>query len=91
MKASEAKLLTAKYQQLILTVTSELCSLHNEIRESALNGLSAINFYRGYLNSTNADSEYVTRQIILDLQRNGYCVKLQDSSRNKPWLLISWL
>lgn len=91
MKASDAKILVSKHKQLKETLTHELKTIYSEIHSNAVDGLSAWHYYRGWLDSKNADSKYLEKSIIAELKNNGYVVEEHYSNPNKPWLLISWL
>ena len=91
MKAEEAKKLSAKAKQLKETLKSELEDLYDEIKRTALDGLVAYHYHRGYLTGEGYDSKYVEGMLVSHLISNGYRVERYYSNPNKPWLLISWL
>ena len=91
MKAEEAKELSAKAKQLKETLKSELEDLYDEIKRTALDGLVAYHYHRGYLTGEGYDSKYVERMLVSHLISNGYSVERHYNNPNKPWLLISWL
>lgn len=91
MKASEAKILTAKHKELRETVRLELESIYTEIERGAVNGVSAFHYHRGWLNSNDAANVFVTKETIKRLVDDGYNVEKHLGNPNKPWLLISWL
>ena len=91
MKAEEAKELSAKAKQLKETLKLELEDLYDEIKRTALDGLVAYHYHRGYLTGEWYDSNYVEAMLVSHLISNGYRVERHYSNPNKPWLLISWL
>ena len=91
MKAEEAKKLSAKAKQLKETLKSELEDLYDEIKRTALDGLVAYHYHRGYLTGEGYDSKYVEGMLVSHLISNGYSVERHYNNPNKPWLLISWL
>lgn len=91
MKAEEAKELSAKANQLKETLKSELEELYDEIKRSALDGLVAYHYHRGYLTDEGYDSKYIEGMLVSHLVSNGYRVERHYNNPNKPWLLISWL
>ena len=91
MKAEEAKELSAKANQLKETLKSELEDLYDEIKRTALDGIFAYHYHRGYLTGAGYDSNYVEAMLVSHLISNGYRVERHYSNPNKPWLLISWL
>ena len=91
MKAEEAKELSAKANQLKETLKSELEDLYDEIKRTALDGLVAYHYCRGYLTGEGYDSKYVEGMLVSHLISNGYRVERHYNNPNKPWLLISWL
>ena len=91
MKAEEAKELSAKAKQLKETLKAELEDLYDEIKRTALDGLFAYHYHRGYLTGEGYDSNYVEAMLVSHLISNGYRVERHYNNPNKPWLLISWL
>lgn len=91
MKAEEAKELSAKANQLKETLKAELEDLYDEIKRTALDGLVAYHYYRGYLTGEGYDSKYIEGMLVSHLVSNGYRVERHYNNPNKPWLLISWL
>ena len=91
MKAEEAKKLSAKAKQLKENLKSELEDLYDEIKRTALDGLFAYHYHRGYLTGVGYDSKYVEGMLVSHLISNGYRVERHYNNPNKPWLLISWL
>lgn len=91
MKAEEAKELSAKANQLKETLKEELEALYDEIKRSALDGLVAYHYHRGYLTSEGYDAKYVEGMLVSHLISNGYRVERHYNNPNKPWLLIGWL
>ena len=91
MKAEEAKELSAKANQLKETLKSELEDLYDDIKRTALDGLVAYHYHRGYLTGEGYDSKYVEGMLVSHLISNGYSVERHYNNPNKPWLLISWL
>ena len=91
MKAEEAKELSAKANQLKETLKSELEDLYDDIKRTALDGLVAYHYHRGYLTGKGYDSKYVEGMLVSHLISNGYRVERHYNNPNKPWLLISWL
>ena len=91
MKAEEAKELSAKANQLKETLKLELEDLYDDIKRTALDGLVAYHYHRGYLTGEGYDSKYVEGMLVAHLISNGYRVERHYNNPNKPWLLISWL
>lgn len=91
MKAEEAKELSAKANQLRETLKSELEYLYEEIKRSALDGLFAYHYHKGYLTGEGYASKYIERMLVSNLINNGYKVERKYNNPNKPWLLISWM
>lgn len=91
MKAEEAKELSAKANQLKETLKAELEDLYDEIKRSALDGLVAYHYHKGYLTGEGYDSKYIEGMLVSHLVSNGYRVERHYNNPNKPWLLISWL
>ena len=91
MKAEEAKELSAKANQLKDNLKAELEDLYDEIKRTALDGLVAYHYHRGYLTGEGYDSKYVEGMLVSHLISNGYRVERHYNNPNKPWLLISWL
>lgn len=91
MKADTAKVLVAKHREISKTIDDELKYIYKKIEESAMGGLSAYHYHRGWLNSTIGNYVLITNKIVEKLTELGYNVKLIDANPNKPYLIISWL
>ena len=91
MKADTAKILVAKHIEISKTIDDELKYIYKKIEESAMEGLSAYHYYRGWLNSEIGNYVLITNKIVEKLTELGYGVKLIDANPNKPYLIISWL
>lgn len=91
MKASEAKLLVSKHEQIRETLNTELKLIYSDIKHSALRGVVAYHYHRGWLGSNRTDDVYITQTLISTLKGDGYAVEEKYSNPNKPWILISWL
>ena len=91
MKADTAKMLVAKHKEISTIIENELKYIYKKIEESAMDGLSAYHYHRGWLNSISADAFMITNKIVEKLVVLGYSVKLIDTNPNKPYLIISWL
>lgn len=91
MKADTAKMLVAKHKEISKTIDEELKYIYKKIEESAMEGLSVYQYYRGWLNSEIGNYVLITNKIVEKLIVLGYSVKLVDANPNKPYLIISWL
>ena len=91
MKADTAKMLVAKHKEISKAIDDELKYIYKNIEESAMGGLSAYHYHRGWLNSEIGNYVLITNKIVDKLTELGYVVKLIDTNPNKPYLIISWL
>lgn len=91
MKADTAKMLVAKHKEISKAIDDELKYIYKNIEESAMGGLSAYHYHRGWLNSTSDDYILITYKVVEKLKELGYSIKLIDTNPNKPYLIISWL
>lgn len=90
MKASEAKLLTAKAHQIKETVNKELELIYSAIKQSALEGMVSWHYCRGWLDSKRVDNIRIENTIVETLKSLGYEIKKCYSNPNQPFIIISW-